>query len=256
MVNHVIKVLLTNTDTSCRIKCHLIKKCVSYNLGPSTTPGMMVCQLNDADRYQHPQDYQDKPGFSYRGIKNACVRSQCVANAKREFTKIQEQCVCFSGFGGKNCKEVPLDKEWIKLNDEAPVCAGGKDNAFGTVKIPYDCEKKQLKVVHVSNEVSLKNATNRAENFGDKRIPEAALFIIISDTNNNVILPSYSNSSCQSSYFKADNITVTSPELIYSEPFASPKGNEIRIWFGRVLHGTDDEIYKSTSCVDAYIRNF
>ncbi|XP_031571626.1 SCO-spondin-like isoform X2 [Actinia tenebrosa] len=95
LTNHGIEVHMTESDQMCRIKCYLNYDCVSYNLGPSPTPGMMVCQLNDADRYQHPQDYQERPGYSYRGIENACRSNPCVANTTCQagFGEEQYRCV-------------------------------------------------------------------------------------------------------------------------------------------------------------------
>ncbi|KAK3742627.1 hypothetical protein QZH41_010215, partial [Actinostola sp. cb2023] len=69
LFNHTAANRVVMTEDQCRIQCYMNHDCVSYNLGPSPTPGMLLCQLNNADRYQYPLDYQDKPGYFYRGTE-------------------------------------------------------------------------------------------------------------------------------------------------------------------------------------------
>ena len=65
--NHSLGEHLVMTEDQCHIQCYLNNDCVSYNLGPSSIPGSLLCELNNADRYQYPQDYRDEPEYSYRG---------------------------------------------------------------------------------------------------------------------------------------------------------------------------------------------
>ena len=42
--------------------------CVSVNIG-SPVNNKVVCELNDADAQQHPEDLKLAPGWTYRGIE-------------------------------------------------------------------------------------------------------------------------------------------------------------------------------------------
>ncbi|KXJ07419.1 hypothetical protein AC249_AIPGENE4806 [Exaiptasia diaphana] len=91
----------------CRHSCYMSPRCVSLNIGPSKSPGKLLCQLNDADRYQHPQDFKDKPGFSYQGVlDNQCSTNPCSKHSACLHGYGDEYlCDCFPGWIGKNCSD-------------------------------------------------------------------------------------------------------------------------------------------------------
>ncbi|XP_028518450.1 uncharacterized protein LOC114576297, partial [Exaiptasia diaphana] len=70
------------------------------------------CQLNSADRFQYPQDFQDKPGFSYNGVEN----NQCSPNPCSKHGVClhgygnQYHCECHHGWTGKNCSNIEIGK--------------------------------------------------------------------------------------------------------------------------------------------------
>ena len=67
LVNHVIKniTLGLGMRSSCRGRCTLNDKCVSYNIGPPIKD-QVLCQLSDSDHIQHPKDLVTQEGFVYR----------------------------------------------------------------------------------------------------------------------------------------------------------------------------------------------
>ncbi|XP_031573912.1 uncharacterized protein LOC116307751 [Actinia tenebrosa] len=128
LTNHVISNHTVENNHMCRIQCYVNPNCVSYHLGPSPTPGMMVCQLNDADRYQHPQDYQEKPGYFYGSWKqNMCQSSPCHVNAtcQHGFTEKRYRCICPLELTGEHCEK---EKFVLRIKVESR----GKNNYAGS----------------------------------------------------------------------------------------------------------------------------
>ena len=62
---HVIKTMLTQTESLCRIMCFTTDTCVSYNYKKDTTE----CEISDSDHIQHPQDFVQKDGYVYVGTE-------------------------------------------------------------------------------------------------------------------------------------------------------------------------------------------
>ncbi|XP_031571629.1 uncharacterized protein LOC116305795 [Actinia tenebrosa] len=230
LVNHVIETTFADSDTVCRIQCYLNNDCVSYNLGPSPAPGMMVCQLNDADRYQHPQDYQERPGYSYRGRKRL--------------------------FRGSNYELFFAEQgEWLKLN-QIPVCTGAKNNSFGTVTIPFNGKVKRLKLVHVSGGVSWSHGSNWAGKWGDTLFNDD-LEIHLTDINNTRVAPPTGYPGLHSSgrYYTIENTTVMSPELIFPtfvSRYTLTEGKTLRIWYGDDLYDYMESDNYGQTCADLY----
>lgn len=65
---HVISNISIGIHGSCHHFCVMKRDCVSVNIG-SGVKDTVVCELNDADVVQHPQDLKPAPGWAYRGTE-------------------------------------------------------------------------------------------------------------------------------------------------------------------------------------------
>ena len=90
--------------SSCRGRCTLNDKCVSYNVGPPIKD-QVLCQLSDSDHIQHPEDLVTREGFVYQNSEVRyfdCIRfyvnlwlSLCYFLFIYPFMKICNLFVCF-----------------------------------------------------------------------------------------------------------------------------------------------------------------
>ena len=90
--------------SSCRGRCTLNDKCVSYNIGPPIKD-QVLCQLSDSDHIQHPEDLVTREGFVYQNSEVRyfdCIRfygnlwlSLCYFLFIYPFMKICNLFVCF-----------------------------------------------------------------------------------------------------------------------------------------------------------------
>ena len=106
LVNHVIKniTLGLGMRSSCRGRCTLNDKCVSYNIGPPIKD-QVLCQLSDSDHIQHPEDLVTREEFVYQNSEVRyfdCIRfyvnlwlSLCYFLFIYPFMKICNLFVCF-----------------------------------------------------------------------------------------------------------------------------------------------------------------
>ncbi|XP_078371407.1 uncharacterized protein LOC144655059 [Oculina patagonica] len=106
---HVIKniSLSVGMRSSCRGRCTMESKCVSFNIGPPIND-QVLCQLSDSDDMRHPDDLKPREGFIYRGTENPCSSNPCFHNATclNGFTYKKYRCVCQTGYRGENCEIV------------------------------------------------------------------------------------------------------------------------------------------------------
>ena len=66
---HVVLSLAIEMHATCHHFCVMkMADCVSVNIGPPVN-NKVVCELNDADAQQHPEDLKLAPGWTYRGIE-------------------------------------------------------------------------------------------------------------------------------------------------------------------------------------------
>ena len=66
---HVVLNLSIGMHASCHNFCVMKRAdCVSVNIAPPFNDNV-VCELNDADAQQHPEDLKLTPGWTYRGIE-------------------------------------------------------------------------------------------------------------------------------------------------------------------------------------------
>ena len=65
--NHVIEVKQSSTEDFCQALCYMNNKCVSINFRQTPdSSGVHLCELNDSDKQQHPDDLKEEKEFSYR----------------------------------------------------------------------------------------------------------------------------------------------------------------------------------------------
>ena len=65
--NHVIDLKQSSTEDFCQVLCYMNNKCVSINFRQTPdSSGVHLCELNDSDKQQHPDDLKDEKEFSYR----------------------------------------------------------------------------------------------------------------------------------------------------------------------------------------------
>ena len=55
---------MATSEGHCQILCYKEARCVSYNLGPLTNCSR-TCELSDSDDILHPNDLQERGGFSF-----------------------------------------------------------------------------------------------------------------------------------------------------------------------------------------------
>ncbi|XP_031569123.1 fibrillin-1-like isoform X2 [Actinia tenebrosa] len=108
--NHSFRLLKAELPILCLFVCKSNKDCVSFNIAPSNeTEGWFSCELNQADRYSSPQDFQERKGFSYRGIKNPCLNNGlCEGNktcTRLGYDLTKYTCLCPNGYFGQNCEK-------------------------------------------------------------------------------------------------------------------------------------------------------
>ena len=66
---HVVLNLSIQVNASCHHICGVERAdCVSVNIGPLVND-KVVCELNNADALQHPEDLKQAPGWTYRGTQ-------------------------------------------------------------------------------------------------------------------------------------------------------------------------------------------
>ena len=65
--NHVIEVKQSSTEDFCQPLCYMNKKHVSINFRQTPdSSGVHLCELNESDKQQHPDDLKEEKKFSYR----------------------------------------------------------------------------------------------------------------------------------------------------------------------------------------------
>ncbi|XP_031554901.1 uncharacterized protein LOC116291815 isoform X2 [Actinia tenebrosa] len=292
LLNHSFRLLKAEMPILCLFVCKSNKDCVSFNIAPSNeAEGWFSCELNQADRYSSPQDFQERKGFSYRGIKNPCLNNG-VCEGNKTCTRLgydltKHTCLCPNGYFGQSCEKdidecasnnlhnCTLENPGVKCNNTPgsfkcicaegyvgdgincanPVCLGVPNDGYGTVTVPFDATVKQLKLVHLLGGVSQTNDPVTARNWGDNSTPQS-LQLVITDENKNVIAPYPDYPGDHFLFFTIDNITVSSPELIYpisDPPLTIKKNAKLMIWYIAKLYDIDSGSYVKT-CADLYIR--
>ncbi len=74
LYGHVIKNIslniyrVENIQSRCKDRCTMEDNCVSFNIGPPVE-NTVLCQLSERDHIQHPEDFQARQGFLYRGTQ-------------------------------------------------------------------------------------------------------------------------------------------------------------------------------------------
>ncbi|XP_031550376.1 uncharacterized protein LOC116287819 [Actinia tenebrosa] len=107
LINHSFRLLKAEMPILCLFVCKSNKDCVSFNIAPSNeTEGWFSCELNQADRYIASQDFRERKGFSYRGIKNPCLNNGlCEGNktcTRLGYDLTKYTCLCPNGYFGQN----------------------------------------------------------------------------------------------------------------------------------------------------------
>ncbi|KAL9970880.1 hypothetical protein ACROYT_G023333 [Oculina patagonica] len=152
--NNRIKTVHVMALDFCELLCYQHDDCVSFNVkkDPDSATGQQECELNNSTHQEHDGDLANDNAYLYRGAKNACgKKSPCYNNATCQsgFTEKGYRCLCTPGFAGEYCNK----DYWKKIND-APVCFGARNNAYGTFNMKENGLVYTFKLVHSSGILS------------------------------------------------------------------------------------------------------
>jgi len=77
LVGHVIKSVRVKSEIGCESLCFADDDCMSVNLGPLQN-NKHLCKLSNSDHDIHPEDLQDRRGFTYKPVwvSEGCVSSR------------------------------------------------------------------------------------------------------------------------------------------------------------------------------------
>ena len=75
LVGHVIKSVRVKSEIGCESLCFADDDCMSVSLGPLQN-NKHSCELSNSDHDIHPEDLQDRRGFTYKPVwvSEGCVR--------------------------------------------------------------------------------------------------------------------------------------------------------------------------------------
>ena len=96
--NHVISTQSSHDVADCVIKCSEDLRCKSFNFGRQ----QKSCELNSADRYTHPEDFDWIPGYIYSEtfVRHNKVRRKGGQKVEKRFTIFTKLLQCKALFWG------------------------------------------------------------------------------------------------------------------------------------------------------------
>lgn len=151
---------------------------------------------------------------------------------------------------------------WLKLND-APVCIGAKNDAFGKFFFNDSCITTEamfvcFKLIHRSGMVRCTNDVSANSKWGcNVSNFECALGIVLSDETNNVIFPKkrlvkFLNDTLFYENPPFDGQSKAILTCDYTSPVCFLPGQELRLWYAEDLRNQSEADNSGEVCVDVY----